>query len=159
MLLLSRCTCTTGLLGPQILCFCKPSSSSASSVQRLPLLPGNCSFPSYGGTMLWRKSNRSHFPAAPQKRVPGCVGTSLWARSAPHARVQGSWSYTSIYLSCTHCQSNCHCRALHIFAGCLFTALRTGALSVTATYLPQLLASDTERQPLCPSSRQSAAQL
>lgn len=36
--------------------------------------------------MLWGKSNRSHFPAHPQRQVPGCVGTSLWARSASHTR-------------------------------------------------------------------------
>lgn len=84
--------------------------------------------------------------------------TSLWAHSAPHMCVRGSWSYISIYPVPT-AKVNYHCRALHIFAHCLFTNLSIRAPSVTATYLPQLLASNTERQPLCPSSRQSAAQL
>lgn len=94
MPLLSHCPSTTGLLGTKF-CFCTPPSSSASPVQRLPLPPGICSFPSYGAITLRERATDP------------------------------------------------------------FTTPWTGG----ATHLPQLLASDRVRQPLCPSSRQSAAQL
>lgn len=51
---LSHCTCTA-LLGSQVLHFCKLSSQNASNVQRLPLLPANCSLPCYEGTTLGGK--------------------------------------------------------------------------------------------------------
>lgn len=158
MLLLSHCTCTPGFVRSLDTVPVTPHPPMLAMFRDSPSCLGTELSPPRGNIPRGKR-HKSHFSVSPPRKLPDYVGTSVWACSTPRTHMQRSCNYISIYLPCNQCQSNQHCRTPPIFAGFLFTTLRNGTPNVTVTYLPQLLASDPERQPLCPSSRQSAAQL